>query len=193
MNLPDDFFTADLHLGHNNIIKYVDRPFSNIQEHDTYIINQWNDVVGDNSRVYVLGDFTLGGKAVACNFFAQLKGKIYVIGNHFHHDRHWLPPYPWFGDLPEMVSRTHYRITVVPPSYVIEYRALNNNQGYPLAVHLSHHPLAVWDRKHYGAWHLHGHSHGHYTARGKILDVGVDTHAFRPWSLAEIQSYMETR
>ena len=52
------FFTSDLHLGHANIIRLCNRPFSNVEEMDETIINNWNSVVTDNDDVYILGDFS---------------------------------------------------------------------------------------------------------------------------------------
>jgi hypothetical protein len=43
--------------------------------------------------------------------------------------------------------------------------------------------MRVWNRSHHGSWHLYGHSHGRLPEPPTLLsmDVGVDTHDFRPW------------
>lgn len=51
--------------------------------------------------------------------------------------------------------------------------------------------IANWNRKHYGAIHCHGHSHGNYDGEGRIIDVGVDSAPalvgeYRPLNLAEV-------
>ena len=51
------FFTADLHLGHENIIKQCQRPFNNVEQMDKELIKNWNSVVNENDEVYILGDF----------------------------------------------------------------------------------------------------------------------------------------
>lgn len=62
--------------------------------------------------------------------------------------------------------------------------------GYPQVIVLCHYALRVWDRSHYGSWHLFGHSHGHLPGLGLSLDIGVDCHGYRPLSLAEVADNM---
>ena len=52
--------------------------------------------------------------------------------------------------------------------------------------------MRVWNRAHHGAWHLYGHSHGKLPEAATFLsmDVGVDTHDFRPWHFDEINLLM---
>ena len=57
---------------------------------------------------------------------------------------------------------------------------------------LCHYAMRVWNRAHHGAWHLYGHSHGKLPEAPTSLsmDVGVDTHDFRPWHFDEINLVM---
>jgi len=50
--------------------------------------------------------------------------------------------------------------------------------------------MRVWHQSGRGAWQLYGHSHGKLPpAEGSpSMDAGVDTNAFRPYSLVELQS-----
>lgn len=50
------FFIADLHFGHKNILSYDNRPFIDIETHDKHIINKWNETVGYDDEVWILGD-----------------------------------------------------------------------------------------------------------------------------------------
>ena len=78
------YIIADTHFGHENIIKYENRPFSNAREMDQFLIESWNQIVKDDDIVYVLGDFTLSrNKDVIRDLLVTLKGrKILVMGNH---------------------------------------------------------------------------------------------------------------
>lgn len=83
-----DFFIADTHFGHRRIIEFCpdSRPFNSIEEHDNTLIENWNEVVSENDRVFVLGDFFLGGykrEDRIKEILNQLKGnKVLVQGNH---------------------------------------------------------------------------------------------------------------
>lgn len=50
------FFTSDLHFGHENVIKFDNRPFRSVEEMDAELISRWNNKVKKGDLVYVLGD-----------------------------------------------------------------------------------------------------------------------------------------
>ena len=54
------FYTSDTHFCHKNILQHENRPFNDIDEMDTALIEQWNKTVGKKDTVYHLGDFVLG-------------------------------------------------------------------------------------------------------------------------------------
>ncbi len=181
------YFTADTHFGHANIIEYCQRPFSSVGEMDQALIRNWNEVIGPDDIVYHLGDFTLGEPKQAQLYFSQLNGYIIVPCLPWHHDRRWQKislGRPYF----ESASRKY--VTLVASSLDVLQNEEHGQDDYPLTITLCHYPLAEWDRKHYGAWHLHGHSHGRYHAPGMILDVGVDAQNYRPISLEDLVDAM---
>lgn len=75
---------SDTHFGHENIIKYCDRPFNNANEMNEVLIQNWNSVVDDQDIVYHLGDVGMGQKAADLNeLLKRLKGrKRLLLGNH---------------------------------------------------------------------------------------------------------------
>ena len=81
-----DYVIADLHLFDTGIITYEARPFKNIDEYHTVLVDNWNKVVGNDDTVYVLGDV---GPVGMCGvdelheIVSKLNGhKILILGNH---------------------------------------------------------------------------------------------------------------
>lgn len=171
------WFTSDHHFGHENIVEYAKRPFDSVREMDDALIEAWNSVVKPEDTVYHLGDFTLKKEAVF--YWRQLVGETRILNTWWHHDKYWA------GTVPPYISGVQY----LPPMMVLEK---------PHVIVLCHYPFAQWDRKHYGAWHLHGHSHNMYCADGLILDVGVDSAyeklgAYRPFKYSEVEEWMDDK
>ena len=77
------FIISDTHFDHAKIIKYCNRPFSDVNKMNDEIINRWNDVVKNEDIVYHLGDLFLGSKFDLKSIISKLNGNIYLIkGNH---------------------------------------------------------------------------------------------------------------
>ncbi len=77
------FFIADTHFGHKNIIEYENRPFNNTEEMDNAIIENWNKTVKKMDRIFILGDFALSNKKRIIELIKLLNGyKIFILGNH---------------------------------------------------------------------------------------------------------------
>ena len=73
-------FIADLHLSHTNMS--IRRGFATVEEHDEYIISQWNSVVNKRDVTYILGDITME-KSSPYHLIDRLNGiKHIVLGNH---------------------------------------------------------------------------------------------------------------
>ena len=82
------FFTSDLHLGHENCIRLCNRPFSNIEEMDETLIENWNHKVTGKDTVYILGDLIYRSQKPPEEYLRRLRGKKHLIlGNH---DRGWI-------------------------------------------------------------------------------------------------------
>ena len=162
------------YFGHADIINYCGRPFSSTKEMDTELIIRWNETVSPDDSVYHLGDFTLGGIDVFLRYIKQLNGNIYIVPG--GHDRRWIRKFN------SAKTRTGDSF-LFPPLYTL--RSVN-----PPIV-LCHYAMRVWDRSHYGSYHLYGHSHGNLPEQVKSLDVGVDVHDFTPISLYQIHELLK--
>ena len=87
------WFTADLHLFHDNIRKYCNRPFDTLEEMNDSLIRHWNERVKEEDIVFHIGDFLFrnspGGKkgegepVKSRDIEKLLNGKIiHCRGNH---------------------------------------------------------------------------------------------------------------
>ena len=65
------FAIADMHFGHEAIIRYCNRPYKTVQEMDEDIIKKWNETVSNKDTVLVLGDVCLGSKEYGLRFMSQ--------------------------------------------------------------------------------------------------------------------------
>ena len=171
------FFTSDSHFGHENILRYCNRPFSSVKEMDEELILRWNERISENDTVYHLGDFTLGGHDAAVRYLERLGGRIFLQQG--SHDNRWFDKD--FGD---------GRLSTIPPLCSVELPIQKSK--HKQVVVLCHYALRVWDKSHYASWHLFGHSHGKLEPHGLSFDVGVDSHNFYPWSLDEVVQKMNT-
>lgn len=80
-----NFYIADMHFGHKNIIRYDNRPFGSVEEMDKALIQLWNETVGSDDIVYILGDFSWYKEDKTAFILGCLKGhKVLVKGNHDH-------------------------------------------------------------------------------------------------------------
>lgn len=82
-------FIADLHLGHNNMMAILQKHgqahlrgnCADVEEHDAWVIEQWNASVSKNDIIYVLGDSAFNERGL--KKIARLTGnKILLRGNH---------------------------------------------------------------------------------------------------------------
>lgn len=82
-SLKNVWFIADTHFGHKNIIQYCNRPFETVEEMNEELIKRWNSKVKKEDKIYMLGDFALGGIARVEELLSKLNGyKILILGNH---------------------------------------------------------------------------------------------------------------
>ena len=179
------WFTADLHLGHRNIISYCDRPFESVGAMNRALISRWNDVVGDDDTVWVLGDFALGAIEETLPLARELRGHLLLLtGNHDRcwpgHGRRaagWTDRYlrAGFAEVRHGTATTDIGGTEVRLCH-FPYRGDSHDRDR----HVDHRPEDD------GAWLLHGHVHERWSQDGRMINVGVDATDFRPISEAEI-------
>lgn len=140
-----NFYIADTHFGHQDIIAFDNRPFFNTKDMEETIINNWNSVVSDDDDVYVLGDMFWDMKWEDANAIAiQLNGAIHnIIGNH---DK---PSVFCFANYCEYMTITDNSRHIVLCHYPIPFY---NNMISPNWYHLYGHVHAAWDHNMIESW-----------------------------------------
>lgn len=51
------FYISDMHIGHHNVLRHDNRPFTDINHMQAVMTANWNSTVSDSDEVYILGDF----------------------------------------------------------------------------------------------------------------------------------------
>lgn len=183
-------FTSDTHFFHRKLAAL--RGFASPEEMNEGMRKAWNRRVGPKDVVFHLGDVNFGKPDVAYELVRTLNGRILVVpGNHDKSFR-WDAP----------TKNNHLRkldglVEEVAPLVELKEEV----DGEEVRIVLCHFPLLVWNRCHYGAYHLHGHSHGSCTypnPNRRVMDVGVDpvkaiTGSFAPISLPEVVRHLRSR
>jgi len=178
--LPHDkiFFTSDPHFLHKNIIKYCNRPFSDVNEMNKSLVDNWNSVVGPNDLIFCLGDFSLGREDDTKRILQSLNGhKVLIKGNHEK----------------SVMKKEYTRDEFDGGIHNLLEIKVNDEEvsdGFQDIV-LCHYTLLTWNRSHRGAWQLFGHVHGNLDGDPRLspnqFDVGVDSHNFKPISYQEVK------
>ena len=172
------FFTSDHHFGHKNIIKFCNRPFESVEEMDETMIKRWNEKISPDDDVYHLGDVALCSPNKLKKIIDRLHGKIHLIkGNHEKSALACKDHFEWIKD--------YYELTVEDDEFP---------EGKQKII-LLHYGMRVWNKSHWGTYHLYGHSHGTLPDDPKMraIDVGVDCHDFYPVSYEEVKAIMKKK
>ena len=74
---------SDLHLFHQRIIEYAERPFSDVLSMNKAIIDNWKATVSKKDKVFVLGDIGFSASGKLDKIIFNLPGyKVLIRGNH---------------------------------------------------------------------------------------------------------------
>lgn len=193
-----DYFTADTHFSHGNILKYCSRTkymseeeidllsknirfnvsFDSVSRMNRELINNINSIVKPDDTLWHLGDFSFSARGkeyvTARKFREQINCKTVnlIWGNH---DRYGIS---------NVFNRTFDKATV----------KINNQ-----TIIMDHEAHIIWQKSHHGAWHLYGHSHSNaeewldkMMPGRRSIDVGVDNALkilgdYRPFSFKDLQ------
>jgi calcineurin-like phosphoesterase family protein len=175
--MSETFFASDHHLQHAKLLTFLDahgcllRPeFSEIEEHDEYIIEQHNLTVGPKDTIYFLGDVVWKTNAKAKEQLSRLNGKKYLmVGN--HDDVPWLSPY--FEDVYLWKKFADHKIVA------------------------SHIPLREEELSTRGGFQIHGHIHEKWVLKSdgtmdeRYYNVAMEQIGFTPVSLEDAELFFK--
>lgn len=162
------WFTGDTHFGHTNVIKHSKRPFSSVEDHDAALIHNWNSLVQRCDAVYHVGDFAWHHPSL---YRKRLNGQIHLIkGNH------------------DRIKAEHQDLF----ASISDIKKVKIDQQI---IYLCHYAMRVWNRSHYGSWHLYGHSHGSLAddPNSNSFDIGVDCHNYYPVHFDGVKDIMSRK
>lgn len=188
------WYTSDSHYAHSNICSATTqwkqpsntRKFNSLDHMNDTIVNNFNNIVGENDILIHLGDWSFGGFDKIMEFRNRLhcKNIHLILGNHDEH-----------------ISKNKNDIQNVFSS-VNKYLELEvvyeriGNQTIKQNFVLFHYPIASWNNMARGTIHLHGHIHFPPHKRigvGKMMDVGCDGNGLKPISFMEVYNLMENQ
>lgn len=133
------FYISDLHFGHKNILAFDNRPFKTVEEHDEELLCRWNNKVGIDDDVWILGDISWYNATKTIEIFKCLNGtKHLCIGNH---DKKLLRN----KDIRDLFTE------------IVDYKEIQFDNGEGIV--LSHYPIPCYNNHFYGWYHLYGHVH----------------------------------
>ena len=177
------WFISDTHFGHENIIRFCNRPFQNAEEMNAELIRRWRETVPEDGIVFHLGDFAHGSSRLWNDILCSLTGRKYLIlGNH---------------DMKNIRQGFMSRFELVTQQMTIRVGGQ--------AIVLNHNPFLCYGGSYRDVWQLFGHVHsgpasntGLDHPRLKMLfplqyDVGVDNNDFRPVSFSEVKAKIEAQ
>ena len=159
-----DYFISDLHLFHDDVIRYENRPFDNVEHMHIEIIKRHNSVVHQHDTVFVMGDVSFGNKEKTESIIKQLNGKLILIkGNHDRNRSN-----TWFYD--------------VGFNHVSEWPII-----YKDFFILSHEPMYVNENMPYV--NIHGHLHKTDWVSKRFMNVSMENWNYTPVSFDKVKEY----
>lgn len=207
-DMANVFFTSDLHIGHRKIAMLRAAAFggdlsfdpevddaSAIQWHDSKLAAHWDEAIGKDDIVWVLGDIssgTNGAQLAALEWIRERPGtKHLVIGNHDGCHPMYRDSHKW---------QRIYMDGAFESAQTAARRRLALPEGHCNAL-MSHFPYkgdTAGGTERFHQWRLpnlgkdyiiHGHTHRPEKFGGMQIHVGVDAWEMKPVKLETIARY----
>lgn len=190
------YFISDLHIGHKNILKHSPKRIEvmelvdedDVEGHDRWIVEMWNNTVQRGDHVYVLGDFIMTNRNSAVRILHNLKKKgchiHLIVGNH---DKSTYKLDNMFESI-DLIKVVDFKKTIFP--FLDE----------DFTCVMCHYPMKSWPRKCHGSVNLFGHIHDNSPwvdteTDDLCLNVGLDTplSSYQLISLKEVYDWYKNK
>ena len=195
LKIPNDrkvWVTSDTHYSHTNICRGVTnwrlpngdvpekqtRPFETLDKMNASIVNNINEVVGQDDMLIHFGDWSFGG----FENIEELRNRIIckeihlIFGNHDHHI---------------VNNRDGCQKHFASSQWFLQINYLGET------LECMHYPISSWNGLNKGRIHLHGHCHlpNHKKfGNGRRMDIGMDGNPeFAPYDLRMVINDMKKR
>jgi calcineurin-like phosphoesterase family protein len=199
------WFTSDLHFGHENVIKYCNRPYSCAENMDSSLVSGWNSRVSPADTVYCVGDFSLSTKPVE-TITPKLNGKkILVLGNHdFPHPAHqksktlesravWENKYREWGWSEVVLSSEIHLLSRKARLFHLPYKGSYPSDSYKTSTPRYESHRLEDDGTLLICGHVHEKWKHKVTDKGTLMvNVGVDVWGMLPVSQEELCEYIDS-
>lgn len=175
--------SSDFHAHHKKEFIFKPRGFETWEAHRDHIFSLFSNIP-ENSLLFYAGDLTLNASdEEALELLNLMSAKFvkvyYMLGNHESN-----------------VNRIRATTQFSNIEFYDYLEVILNGKN----IAFMHYPIAEWNGKHGGSWHIHGHTHGTRvvgTPRDitcKALDVGIDTHPEHTlWTFSDIREVMSMK
>lgn len=169
-----NFFTADLHFGHQAVIGYANRPFGGAEEMNRELVRRWNETVTQDDIVYVVGDFSFLTARMTDGIVKNLRGtKVLIRGNHD-------------GKNCRSFALVFHEVTMKLAGETVRlchYPYSGDHTGEDR--YLERRPRDD------GKWLIHGHVHNAWKQRDRQICVSVENWDYRPVPAPELEKIIQ--
>lgn len=193
--MSDTFLWSDPHFGHQNIIRYCERPFSSVEEMNEELVQRYNERVKPEDRVIIAGDFSMREEMVPL-YLPRLNGKKELVwGNHDlvfpDHRKHR------GANKKALVAAANARYL----GYGFEAIHHTLQLDELLVAHMPYEGKGEYDQK-FVEWRPvkgqeealccgHVHNSWLYKHSPRQINIGCDMHAYYPWSIEEVRAFLK--
>lgn len=167
-NIDDKvYFISDTHFDHKNIIRLAGRPFQELDEMNTTLIDNWNATIPEDGLVFILGDFCWSSDPNRWKkLLLKLNGKkVLIKGNH-----------------------DDYKVLEKVEDQFITIRERLELRVNGTRLMLDHYPMKEWSGSYHGVYSLYGHIHekDFPNAKPQQYNLSVERNDYRPISWFEL-------